>query len=115
MAGATRYLKFIGDYDNFDGWKENTKEISGHKGIFKYIKKEWEITKEEDAEDDPDLLKIYEGKYQGQVFPDKQSDRHTFWVGDAVQRECRWIMEGTHRQIWGFIYWKESLNEVTNS
>ena len=52
MAGATRYIKFSGDYDKFDEWKENTKAISKHKGILKYLTKEVEIPTEEEAEND---------------------------------------------------------------
>ena len=33
MAGAIIYIKFIGDYDKFDNWKEKTKEIARHKGV----------------------------------------------------------------------------------
>ena len=57
MAGDIRYIKFSGDYENFDEWKENTKAISRHKGILKYLTKKWDILKEEDAEHDEDLLK----------------------------------------------------------
>ena len=30
MDGAIRYIKFCGDYDKFDEWKEKTKSISRH-------------------------------------------------------------------------------------
>ena len=34
-----KYIKFIGDYDNFDEWKINTKGIVSHKRILKYLTK----------------------------------------------------------------------------
>ena len=37
MSGAIRYIKFIGDYEKFDEWKEKTKEISRHKEILEYL------------------------------------------------------------------------------
>ena len=61
MAGAIRYIKFSGDCDKFDERKDKAKEISIHKGILKYLTKEQEISKEEDKEDDQNLLNIYEG------------------------------------------------------
>ena len=39
MAGAIRYIKFSGDYDNFEERRENTKAIARHKGILKYLTK----------------------------------------------------------------------------
>ena len=62
MVGDTRYIKFSGDYENFDEWKEKSKEISRHKGILKYLTKEVEILTEEEAGNDKDKIKIYEGK-----------------------------------------------------
>ena len=52
MTGSIRYIKFSGDYDKFDEWKENTKAIFRHKGILKYMTKEVEIPKEYEAEND---------------------------------------------------------------
>ena len=46
MVEAIRYIKFSGDYDKFDEWKENTKAIARHKGILKYLKKEVDIPTE---------------------------------------------------------------------
>ena len=43
MAGSIRYIKFSEDYDKFDDWKEKTKAIARHKGILKYLTKEWDI------------------------------------------------------------------------
>ena len=43
MAGSIRYIKFSGDYDKFDEWKDNAKAISRHKGILKYLTKKWDI------------------------------------------------------------------------
>ena len=43
MYGAIRYIKFSGDYDNFDDWKEKTKAIDRHTDILKYLTKYWEI------------------------------------------------------------------------
>ena len=40
MAGAIRYIKFTGEYDNFEEWREKTKAIYKHKGILKYLTKE---------------------------------------------------------------------------
>ena len=40
--------------------KRKSKEIEGHKGILNYPTKQWEITSEDDAENDKDKLKIYE-------------------------------------------------------
>ena len=31
MEGTIKYIKFSGDKENFDEWKENTKEISRQK------------------------------------------------------------------------------------
>ena len=42
MAGAIIYIKFSGEYDNFDERKENTKGIDRHKGILTYLTKEVE-------------------------------------------------------------------------
>ena len=61
MSGAIRYIKFSGYYDKFDDWRLNTKAISRHKGILKYLKKEEEITTEEEVENDEYKMKIYEG------------------------------------------------------
>ena len=44
----------------FDEWKKN-KAISRHKGILKYLTKDVEIPTEEEAENDEDKTKIYEG------------------------------------------------------
>ena len=52
MAGAISYIKFSGDYDKFDQWKENTKPISRHKVILKYLTKEVEIPTKYEAEND---------------------------------------------------------------
>ena len=52
---------FSGDYDKFDEWKEKTKEIARHRGILKYLEEEVEIPKEEEAENDGEKMKIYEG------------------------------------------------------
>ena len=61
IEGAITYIKFSGDYENFDELKNNTKEIVRHKGTIKYLTNKCEITTEEDVENDTDLLKIYEG------------------------------------------------------
>ena len=45
MEGIIKYIKFSGDKENFDEWKENTKEISGQKEIIKYLTKKWDIPK----------------------------------------------------------------------
>ena len=50
MSGSIRYIKFSDDYDNFDEWKENTKENSRHEAILKYLTKEVEIPTEYEAE-----------------------------------------------------------------
>ena len=60
MSGFIRCIKFSGDHDKFYEHKEKTKAIERHKGILEYIKKECETPKEEHAEDNPHLLKIYE-------------------------------------------------------
>ena len=39
--GTIQYIKFREDYDKFGKWKENTKSISKHKEILKYLTKEW--------------------------------------------------------------------------
>ena len=43
MDGSIRYINFSGDYENFDEWKENNKEIPSHKEILNYLTKECEI------------------------------------------------------------------------
>ena len=45
-------------------------------------------------------------KKQGLGFPNNHPYIYTFWVGEAVQWKFTWSMEGTHRQIWGFIWEK---------
>ena len=60
MAVAIRYIRFSRDYAKFDEWKQNTEAIERHKVILKCLTKEWGICKQEDAEDDSDILKIYE-------------------------------------------------------
>ena len=60
-SGAIRYIKFSGYYYKFDEWKDKTTTLARHKTILKYFTKEWEINNEEDVEDDPYKLKIYEG------------------------------------------------------
>ena len=45
MADATIYIKFSGDYDNFNEYKEKTKAIVSPKVIFKYSTKKWDIPK----------------------------------------------------------------------
>ena len=47
MSGAIICIKFIGYYENFDEWKENTKSIARHHGIFKQLTREWEIPEED--------------------------------------------------------------------
>ena len=44
VTEAIIYIKFSGEYEKFDEWKENTKAIERHKGILKYLTKEWEIS-----------------------------------------------------------------------
>ena len=46
MAESIRYIKFSGDYKNFDEWKEKTKAITRHKSSLKYPTKEVEIPTE---------------------------------------------------------------------
>ena len=41
MAGAMIYIKYSGEYDKFDEWKENTKAITRHKVILKYLTNKW--------------------------------------------------------------------------
>ena len=62
MTRSIGYINFIGDYDNFDQWKEKNKNIAGKKGILNHLKKEWEIPTQEYAETNEDKLKTYEGK-----------------------------------------------------
>ena len=52
MAGSIRYIKFSGYYYKFYEWKDNTKEITRHKGILKYLTKEVDIPTEYEAEND---------------------------------------------------------------
>ena len=40
MAVAIRYIKFSGNYNRFDEWKEKTKAVAIHKGILKYLTQE---------------------------------------------------------------------------
>ena len=69
MSGAIRYIKFSGDYEKFYYWKENNKSIARHKGIPKYLTKQWYTATEEDAETDEDKIKIYGGKSKAWNFP----------------------------------------------
>ena len=46
MTGAIVYIKFSGEYDKFDEWKEKTKAITRHKSSLKYPTKELEIPTE---------------------------------------------------------------------
>ena len=62
MAGDIRYIKFSGDYEKFDEWKNNTKAISRHKGILKYLTKQREIPTKEDTETEKDKINIHEIK-----------------------------------------------------
>ena len=39
MEGTIKYIKFSEDKENFDEWKENTKEISRQKEILKHLTK----------------------------------------------------------------------------
>ena len=66
MAGSIRSIKFIRYYEKFDKWKQKTKAIVRHKETLKYLAIKWEIPKEEHAEDDEDILKIYEGNIKAQ-------------------------------------------------
>ena len=61
MSGAISYIKFSGDYYKFDEWKENTKSITIHRGILKYLTKEV-IPTEDESENDEEKMKMYEGK-----------------------------------------------------
>ena len=63
MAGSIIIIKFSGDYYKFDEWKENTEEMARHKGILKYLTKEVEISIEDEAENDEEKMKIYEGNF----------------------------------------------------
>ena len=40
MDVSIRSIKFGGFYENFYEWKEKTKEIAVHKGIYKYLTKQ---------------------------------------------------------------------------
>ena len=55
-------------------------------------------------------------KQKGLGFTVYQSYIHAFYAGDTVQWECIWLMEGTHRQIWGvrqkIIRYKLSYKQV---
>ena len=46
MTRAIIKITFRGDYNNFDGWKENTKAIARHEGALKYLTKYWKVPKE---------------------------------------------------------------------
>ena len=45
MDGAIKIIKLSGDYNKFDKQKEKIKAVARHKGILKYITKEWGIPK----------------------------------------------------------------------
>ena len=45
---------------SFMSGKRIPKRITGHKRILNYLIKKWGIPKEEDIEDDSDILKIYD-------------------------------------------------------
>ena len=60
VDGSIRRIIFSGDYDKFDQWKENTKDIARHKVILKYMTKEVDIPTEDEAYNDENKIKIYE-------------------------------------------------------
>ena len=60
MNGYIIYIKFSGDYDKFDEWKEIIKEVSRYMGILKYLRKELWIPSEVDVENNEHKLNIYE-------------------------------------------------------
>ena len=39
MKSSIISMKFSGDYEKFDEWKEKTKDVARIKGILKYLKK----------------------------------------------------------------------------
>ena len=45
MEDTIKCIKFSGDKEIFDEWKENNKEISRQKEILKYLTKKWDIPK----------------------------------------------------------------------
>ena len=45
MEDTIKFIKFSGDKEIFDEWKENNKEISRQKEILKYLTKKWDIPK----------------------------------------------------------------------
>ena len=47
MGDSIRYIKFSGDYDEFDKLKEKKKSIAIHRGILKYLIKEVYIPTED--------------------------------------------------------------------
>ena len=61
VDGDIRCIKFSGDHEKFDQWKEKTKDIARHKGILKNMTKEVEIPTEDEAYNDEDKMKIHEG------------------------------------------------------
>ena len=113
MDGSIRYIKFSGDYDKFDEWKQKTNAISRYKGIFKYLTKEYETPKEEDEEDDSNLLN-YEGKIKAGYFIITSLTDISF----GVARKCN---DSSH-EAWKSLIEKyevsdekqEIRNEVTN-
>ena len=83
MEGSIRYIKLSVEYDKFYQWKENTKEISRHKGILKYLTKEVEIPTEEEAKNE-DNMKIYKGNSKAWDFLIIILTDIPFWYGQAV-------------------------------
>ena len=114
MARFIRYINISGDYEKFDQWKENNKEIARHKGILKYLTKEVEILTEEEAENGQDRMKIYEGN-------SKVWDFLITSLTDILFGMVRQCDESAH-DLWKALVDKyglsdhkqESLNEVTN-
>ena len=60
---AIIYINFSGDYDKFYKWMEYKNSIARHKGVLKYLTKEVEISIEDEAENDEEKMKIYEGNF----------------------------------------------------
>ena len=65
--------------------EKKTKAIEIHEDILTYLTKEWEILKEEDAEDDPYQPNICKGNSKTWDFLIISLYKYTFWVGDTVQ------------------------------
>ena len=113
MAGSIRYIKFSGEYDKFDDWKDKTKEIDRQMAL-KKTTKELEIPTEDEEDNDEDKMKIYEGNSKAWDFLIISLTDITFGLVSQCDENAHHARKDLIDKYEVSDEKKESLNEVKN-